>query len=330
MPDTQQTGTPETVVRASHLKKYYTLSSEGFGKSRRILRAVDDVSLKISQGRILGVVGESGCGKSTLGRSLLRLFPVTDGEIRFEGKDISRLTRRELKPIRRNMQMVFQNPYSSFNPKQRIGKALREVGHVYGMRPEESRERIRGLLDTIRLPDTVLDRLPSELSGGQLQRLAFARALMPDPRFIVADEPVSALDVSVQAQILNLIVDLRSRMGLTMLFISHEMTVVEHICDEVAVMYLGEIVEQAPTGELFANLLHPYTQALMSAVPRSDPEEKKERILLEGDVQGAIDLPGGCRFAPRCRLCQDRCRQEHPALREVREGHLVACHFAQC
>ena len=327
MQDNQQAGPPDTVIQASHLKKYFTMSSDGIGKPRRVLRAVDDVSLEIRQGQILGVVGESGCGKSTLGRSLLRLFPVTDGEILFEGKDISRFTRRELKPIRRNMQMVFQNPYSSFNPKQRIGKALREVGHVYGMRPVQSRERILGLLDTIRLPDTVLERLPSELSGGQLQRLAFARALMPDPRFIVADEPVSALDVSVQAQILNLIVDLRSQMGLTMLFISHEMTVVEHICDEVAVMYLGRIVEQAPTLELFANLLHPYTQALMSAVPRTDPEEKKERILLEGDVQGAADLPRGCRFAPRCRFCRERCREEEPELRQVRDGHLVACHF---
>lgn len=329
MSDNHVAGSPETVIRATHLKKYYTMSSEGFGRPRRILRAVDDVSLQIDRGRILGVVGESGCGKSTLGRSLLRLFPVTDGEIFFAGQDISRLTRRELKPIRRNMQMVFQNPYASFNPKQRIGKALREVGHVYGMNREESMERIRGLLETIRLPDTVLERLPSELSGGQLQRLAFARALMTDPDFIVADEPVSALDVSVQAQILNLIVDLRRQMGLTMLFISHEMTVVEHICDEVAVMYLGEIVEQAPTQELFANLLHPYTQALMSAVPRSDPEEKKERILLEGDVQGAVNLPPGCRFASRCRFCQERCRQEHPGLREVRPGHFAACHFAE-
>ena len=327
MHENQQAGPPDIVIQASHLKKYFTMSSDGIGKPRRVLRAVDDVSLEIRQGQILGVVGESGCGKSTLGRSLLRLFPVTDGEILFEGKDISRFTRRELKPIRRNMQMVFQNPYSSFNPKQRIGKALREVGHVYGMRPVQSRERILGLLDTIRLPDTVLERLPSELSGGQLQRLAFARALMPDPRFIVADEPVSALDVSVQAQILNLIVDLRSQMGLTMLFISHEMTVVEHICDEVAVMYLGRIVEQAPTQELFANLLHPYTQALMSAVPRTDPEEKKERILLEGDVQGAADLPRGCRFAPRCRFCRERCREEEPELRQVREGHLAACHY---
>ena len=323
------TGAETVVIRAEHLKKYYPMGSGGPGKPPGFLRAVDDVSLSIRQGEILGVVGESGCGKSTLGRSLLRLFPVTQGRIIFDGRDISGLNRRELKPFRGRMQMVFQNPYSSFNPKQRIGKALREVGKVYGMSREENRERIAALLDTIRLPDTVLDRLPSELSGGQLQRLAIARALMPGPRFIVADEPVSALDVSVQAQILNLIVDLRKETGMTMLFISHEMTVVEHICDEVAVMYLGEIVEKAPTGELFSNLLHPYTQALMSAIPRSDPEEKKERILLEGDIQGPSEVTKGCRFAPRCRFCRPRCGEEHPVLREVKDGHYVACHQVQ-
>ena len=314
------------VIRAENLKKHYPVSS---GKGSKILKAVDGVTLEVHKGEILGVVGESGCGKSTLGRSLLRLFPVTEGKVIFEGTDISTLDRRQLKPYRRNMQMVFQNPFSSFNPRQRIGKALLEVGKVYGMSAQETRARIQELLGYISLPDDMLERHPSELSGGQLQRLAIARALMLNPAFIVADEPVSALDVSVQAQILNLIVDLRKQLNMTMLFISHEMTVVEHICDTVAVMYLGQIVEMAPTRELFSNLLHPYTQALMSAIPVADPTVKKERIILQGDIPNAIDLPKGCSFASRCRFATERCRQERPVLKDAGGGHMTACHMVQ-
>lgn len=307
------------ILQVKNLKKYY--SSGG-----KTLKALDGVTFDIHEGEIMGIVGESGCGKSTLGRSVLRLFPVTEGEIIFDGTDISRMNRREFKPYRRNMQMIFQNPFSSFNPKQKIGTALTEVGKVYGMSDTQIREKITRLMEYISLPMDMLQRSPGELSGGQLQRLAIARALILDPGFIVADEPVSALDVSVQAQILNLITDLRKELKITMMFISHEMSVVEHICDQVAVMYLGKIVEMAPTEELFSNILHPYTQALMSAIPKSDPEEQKERIILEGDIPNAIDLPKGCSFASRCRYCSGKCLEESPELKEIANGHQAACH----
>ena len=309
------------IIEVRNLKKYYP-------SGKKTLKALDGVTFDVCEGEIIGIVGESGCGKSTLGRSILRLFPVTEGKIIFDGTDISKMNRRQLKPYRRNMQMIFQNPYSSFNPKQKIGSALAEVGKVYGMSDQEIREKISRLLEYIRLPEDMLQRSPGELSGGQLQRLAIARALILNPSFIVADEPVSALDVSVQAQILNLITDLRRELKMTMLFISHEMTVVEHLCDQVAVMYLGKIVEMAPTQELFANILHPYTQALMSAIPKADPEEKKERIILEGDIPNAIDLPKGCSFSSRCRYCTAECKEREPELKTVGSGHQVACHHA--
>lgn len=314
------------VVHVDHLKKFYPVPSKKFREEPKVLRAVNDVSLDIYEGEIVGVVGESGCGKSTLGRSILRLVSVTDGQILFKGTDISKMNRRELKPYRKDMQMIFQNPFSSFNPMQRIGSALQEVGHVYGMSDGECEKKIEQLMDYIHLPMDVLDRSPSELSGGQLQRLAIARALILSPAFLVADEPVSALDVSVQGQILNLITDLRKKLKMTMLFISHEMSVVEHTCDEICVMYLGRVVEQAPTEELFAHISHPYTEALMSAIPKSDPEEKKERIILEGDVPNAIDLPAGCAFASRCRYCTQQCTLSEPPLMDMGNHHKVACY----
>ena len=307
------------IIEVKNLKKYYPSG----GKT---LKALDGVSFEICEGEIMGVVGESGCGKSTLGRSVLRLFPITEGEILFDGTDISRMNRRELKPYRKNMQMIFQNPYSSFNPKQKIGSALYVVGRVYGMDERALHEKVEQLMEYISLPLDMLHRSPGELSGGQLQRLAIARALILEPGFIVADEPVSALDVSVQAQILNLITDLRKKLKMTMMFISHEMTVVEHICDNVAVMYLGRIVEMAPVKELFSNICHPYTQALMSAIPKADPEDAKERIILEGDIPNAIDLPRGCSFASRCRYCTQQCREKAPELKDIGNGHKVACY----
>lgn len=323
-----QASKQEVVIQIQDLKKHYPVGNGGFlVQNQRVLRALDGVSLEIRKGEIFGIVGESGCGKSTLGRSMLRLFPVTSGSILFHGKDITNLNRKALKPYRRDMQMVFQNPFSSFNPKHSIGSALREVGQVHGLGREETEEKLNSLMEYISLPHDILKRSPGELSGGQLQRLAIARALMLDPSFIVADEPVSALDVSVQAQILNLIVDLRRKLDMTMLFISHEMIVIEHICDKVAVMYLGQVMEMADTKELFANLLHPYTQALMSAIPKADPAANRQRIILEGDVQSAMDVPRGCRFASRCRRCTKHCQEEAPTLRDVGGGHLVACHL---
>lgn len=317
-----------TIVRVENLKKHYHLG--GAGKKAKYLHAVDGVSLSIEKGKIFGVVGESGCGKSTLGRCILRLTDITDGKIFFEENDITHLKANALKTYRRQMQMVFQNPFSSFNPKLSIGTSLREVGNVYHLPKEETNKRIKELLEIIRLPEDVLRRHPHELSGGQLQRLAIERTLLLSPSFIVADEPVSALDVSVQAQILNLICDLREELGLTMMFISHELTVVEHLCDNVAVMYLGTVVETAPTEELFKNILHPYTQALISAKPRENPEQQTNRIILEGDVPSAIDIPKGCRFASRCPKCvAGMCDVKAPELREVEKGHFVACHLAK-
>lgn len=327
MNEEKQMKETDIIIEVKDLKKYYPVSGSGLiKKKQKVLKALDGVSLAIRKGEIFGIVGESGCGKSTLGRAMLRAFPVTDGQVIFEGNDITSLNRKQMKAYRRNMQMIFQNPFSSFNPKLKIGSSLKEVGKVYGMSDAEADKRISELLDYTHLQKDMLNRNPGELSGGQLQRLAIVRALILNPSFIVADEPVSALDVSVQAQILNLITDLRKKVGMTMLFISHEMTVVEHTCDHVAVMYLGKIMEVAPTGVLFENILHPYTQALMSAIPKADPEIVTERIMLEGDIPNAIDLPSGCRFASRCRYCSEICKIEEPPLMDAGDGHFVACH----
>ena len=317
----------EPVIRAEHLVKEFPIASKKLGEPKKVLHAVSDVSISVPKGSIFGIVGESGCGKSTLGRSLLRLETITGGKVYFQGRDITDLSGKDLLPLRRDMQMIFQNPYASFNPKQKIGSALREVAKVHKIPSDEAEEKIKHLLQEINLPEDTLNRNPSEMSGGQLQRLAIARALLLDPAFIVADEPVSALDVSVQAQILNLMMDLREKFSLTMLFISHEMTVVRHLCDQVAVMYLGTVVEQAESEELFNNLLHPYTQTLMSAIPTLDPEHKKQRIVLQGDLPSAIDVPPGCPFADRCPKCQPQCKESRPQLKDVGNNHLVACHL---
>lgn len=311
----------QVCIETQHLKKYYRL------KNGKTLKALDDVSLQVKEGTIFGIVGESGCGKSTLGKCMMRIQDISDGKVIFQGKDISTQKRKEIMPTLSKMQMVFQNPFSSFNPKLKIDYSLREPCRINGMTAKETNGRIEELLSYISLSENELNRFPHELSGGQLQRLAFARALLLKPEFIVADEPVSALDVSVQAQILNVILDLKEAYGTTMLFISHDMTVVEHICDEVAVMYLGSVVEYGKTSVLFHNLLHPYTQALMSAIPVVDPMgERKQRILLTGDIPTAVDIPKGCRFASRCRYCMDICKEESPELVTVEPGHCVACH----
>ena len=317
----------EPVIQAQDVVKHFPVASGQLGKAPKILHAVNGVSLTVKKGEIFGIVGDSGCGKSTLGRCLLRLEDITGGTVCFQGEDITHYSGSKLMPLRRNMQMIFQNPYASFDPKQRIGSALMEVAAVHKLPAKQAQEKILSLLHAINLPEDTLLRIPSEMSGGQLQRLAIARALLLDPAFIVADEPVSALDVSVQAQILNLLLELRETFSLTMLFISHEMAVVRHLCDQVAVMYLGTVVEQADTETLFQTLLHPYTQALMSAVPSLDPAHKQERVVLQGDLPSAIDLPQGCPFAERCPKCQAQCRTERPPLRDAGGGHLVACHL---
>jgi peptide/nickel transport system ATP-binding protein/oligopeptide transport system ATP-binding protein len=304
------------------------LNAQVFKKENiKYLRAVDDVSFTIKDGEIFGLVGESGSGKSTIGRCILRLLELDGGEIWFGNKNISSIAKSELRDIRRNMQMIFQDPLASFNPKHKLESALWEIGKVYGMCDKAISEGLDKILNYIALPGDLLKRMPNQLSGGQLQRLSIARLLMLNPKFIVADEPVSALDVSIRAQVLNLLLDLRAEKEMTILFISHDLNVVEHVCDRVAVVYLGVIIEMASTKELFRNYKHPYTQALISAKPKSHPLEGKKRILLEGDVPNAIDVKIGCRFASRCRYCIDKCKTETPALKEILPGHLVACHF---
>jgi len=318
----------EQIYSVKHLKKYYQVNKSIRLSEIKYVHAVDDVSFDIYKGQIFGVVGESGSGKSTVGRCILKLIDSTDGQIVYKGEDITGYTRKQMKSFRRDMQMVFQNPFSSFNPRLSIGSSLKEIGHVYKMGVKETDDRIKELLDLIKLPSHVLDRGAGELSGGQLQRLAVARALMLNPTFIMADEPVSALDVSVQSQILNLLLDLRDQLDLTIMFISHELTVVHHVCDAVAVMYLGALVELAPADELFRNTLHPYSQALISAKPKDHPREQKERIVLEGDIPNAIDIPKGCRFATRCpNFIHGECNMVAPMLEEVAPGHFVACHM---
>lgn len=319
-----------TIIKCVGVKKYFPISNKNLKGSNHFLHAVDDVSFEIHRKEIFGIVGESGSGKSTIGRCILNLHKTTAGEIYFEDKQINNLTNKELKEYRGKMQMVFQNPFASFNPKKSIQSIFAELGHSVGMSKEESIGRASELLEMVSLLPQfeILRRYPKEMSGGQLQRLAIARALMLGPEFLIADEPVSALDVSVQAQILNLFVELRDKLGLTILFVSHDLTVVENICDTVAVVYLGVIVEMGPASKLFGNILHPYSEALISAKPKNHPSDSSQRIILEGDIPNAVDVKEGCRFADRCKYCKgDKCRNETPKLQEIEDGQYVACHY---
>ncbi len=319
----------ETLIEVKQVKKYFPLDDFKVAKAKiRYLHAVDNVSFSIKKGEIFGIIGESGSGKSTIGRCILKLLEIDSGNIIYEGNDISQVSQKEMKHYRREMQMIFQNPLSSFNPKMTIGKTFLELGKVYKLGKDVTQQKIDELLNYINLHKDSLKRFPKELSGGQLQRLAIARALMLDPKFILADEPVSALDVSVQAQILNLMVDLREKTGRTILFISHDLTVVRHICDTIAVVYLGVIVEMGKTDEIYKNVMHPYTRALISARPKEHPLEIKERILLEGDIPNAIDVKEGCRFANRCsEFKKGLCDNRTPKLKERAPGHFVACFY---
>ncbi|MCR5387943.1 MAG: ATP-binding cassette domain-containing protein [Lachnospiraceae bacterium] len=315
----------EALIRIENVKKSFAVS----GQKGLTVKAVDDVSFDIEQGQIIGVVGESGCGKSTLGRCVMHLTGINGGSIFYKDTEISKLGEREMKEYRKHMQMVFQNPFSSFNPRHTIGRALMDVAKEYGLKKEEALSRINNLVQEIGLDPVVLTRRPSELSGGQLQRLAIARALIVNPEFILADEAVSALDVSVQAQILNMIMELREKYNLTMLFISHDLTVVEHISDEVVVMYLGKVMERGTTEELFGDTRHPYTKALLSAKPKERPDMDSDRIILSGDVPNAINVPAHCRFCTRCpEFVPGLCDAKTPELVNIGGRHWVACHKA--
>lgn len=311
----------DTLVEVRDLVKHFPI--EG---TDDVLRAVDGVSFKIFAGETLGLVGESGCGKSTVGRCLLRLIEPTSGEISFAGRDILSLDRKALRQLRREMQIIFQDPYASLNPRMKVGDIVGEplVIHNEGTK-EERRERVAELLRRVGLDPDYMKRYPHEFSGGQRQRIGVARTLALNPKLIVADEPVSALDVSVQAQVVNLLQELQDEFKLTYLFISHGLAVVEHISSRVAVMYLGRIVEIAPAAELYANPLHPYTQALLSAIPIPDPTKKRNRIILQGDVPTPINPPSGCRFRTRCPIAIEDCAHVDPELREVSSAHQVAC-----
>jgi peptide/nickel transport system ATP-binding protein len=316
------------ILQVSNLRKHYPLPGGLFGQTK-IVRAVDDLSFEIARGETLALVGESGCGKSTVGKAVLRLFDITSGQIVLDGQRIDELSDGSLRPLRRRMQVVFQDPFSSLNPRLSVREAIAEPLRNFGLATSRAQMdcKIAEILDLVRLPHDAAKRLPHEFSGGQRQRIGIARALAPNPDLIVCDEAVSALDVSVKAQIVNLLRDLQKELGLALLFISHDLAIVENISHRIAVMYLGKIVEMAPKRSLFAAPRHPYTQALLSAVPIPEPGLRRERILLRGDLPSPISPPSGCRFHTRCPYVFDRCRTEEPELRSVGSAHIAACHL---
>ena len=308
-----------TLVEVKNLKKYFTTP-------RGLLHAVDDITFSIEEGQTLGVVGESGCGKSTLGRTVIHLLEPTDGQIFFEGEDISKPDKHTLRELRKKMQFIFQDPYSSLNARMNTLEIIMEPLLINGMKKDEAKEAARKIMDVVGVARRLEGVYPHELDGGRRQRIGIARSLVLNPKFIICDEPVSALDVSIQAQILNLMQDLQEQMGLTYIFITHDLSVVKYISDNILVMYLGNMVEFASTRELFRNPVHPYTRALLSAVPTVDIDAPRKRILLEGEIFSPINPKPGCRFASRCRFATDKCREAQPELTDVGGGHMVACH----
>jgi oligopeptide transport system ATP-binding protein len=319
--------TPLLEIR--HVKKYFPIKKGVFQREVARVRAVDDVTFAVREGETLGLVGESGCGKSTLGRTIIRLLEPTEGQIIFEGRQIGHLGARSMRPLRRQMQMVFQDPYASLNPRKRVGTIVSDPMKIHNLgNAAERKRRVGEILETVGLSPEHYNRFPHEFSGGQRQRIGIARALALRPKLIVADEPVSALDVSIQSQMLNLLDDLQNELHLTYIFIAHDLGVVRHVSDRIAVMYLGKLVELAPAEELYVKPIMPYTEALLSAVPIPDPDlaEKRERIVLVGDVPSPINPPTGCRFHPRCRYATDVCQQLEPPLVDYGNGHLAACH----
>ena len=317
----------EAMISVRNLKMYFPVGGSLFEK-KKTLKAVDDVSFDLYPGETFGLVGESGCGKTTVGRTIVRLYQPTAGQILLDGTDIAPLNEKEVLPYRSRMQMIFQDPYASLNPRMTVASIVGEPLRYQGMNAKDIDDRVRELVECVGLKEDHLNRYPHEFSGGQRQRIGIARALASKPDFIVCDEPISALDVSIQAQIINMLEELQARFGMTYLFVSHDLSMVRHISKRVAVMYLGHIVEMAPVNELYANMLHPYTKALMSAVPIADPDaaEKSRRIVLQGDVPQPINPPSGCPFRTRCPYADKACAEQIPALKDMGGGHMVACH----
>ena len=315
----------EVLLHVDHMKKYFQIRNKG------VLKAVDDVSFDIYKGETLGLVGESGCGKTTCGRTVLGLYPATEGTIEYEGKDVTKLKKGDEKWFKKRAQIIFQDPYASLNPRMTVGDIIAEGMENFGLykNPEERKARIHELLQLVGLNKEHASRFPHEFSGGQRQRIGIARALAVNPEFIVCDEPISALDVSIQAQVVNLLVKLQKELGLTYLFIAHDLSMVKHISDRVGVMYMGHIVELASSKELYANPQHPYTKALLSAIPIPDPDKEKTKVVLplEGEVGSPINCGPGCRFASRCKYATEQCSKVTPELKEISEAHYVACHL---
>ncbi len=320
----------ENLLEVKNLVKHFPVRGGVFSRVRNYVKAVDGISFDVKPGETLGLVGESGCGKSTAGRSILRLIEPTSGEINFEGENICELSNEELRKRRRQMQIIFQDPYASLNPRMTIGSIVGEPLTIHNVaKGQERKDRVEQLLHRVGLRPEHIRRYPHEFSGGQRQRIGLARALALNPKLIIGDEPVSALDVSIQAQVINLLEDLQKDLGIAYVMIAHDLAVVQHVSDRIAVMYLGKIVELAEADELVSSPKHPYTEALLSAVPVPDPTVKTERILLKGDVPSPVDPPSGCRFHTRCPYKEDLCDQEDPPMLEMSPGHTVACHFTE-
>lgn len=318
----------ETILEVKNLKKHFPITGGILGKEVNTVKAVDGLNFDVKKGETLGLVGESGCGKSTTGRVLLRLLDATEGEVVFEGQNIHQLAKNDLRSLRREMQMIFQDPYASLNPRMTVGKIIGEPMEIHNIASGQEKERrVRNLLEKVGLQPEYANRYPHEFSGGQRQRIGIARALTVDPKIIVCDEPVSALDVSIQAQVINLMKDLQEELDLTYIFIAHDLSVVRHISDRVAVMYLGRMAELADKKELYNNPQHPYTKALLSAIPIPDPEVSREKIILEGDVPSPINPPSGCTFHTRCPFAKDICKKETPVFEDKGSDHFVACHL---
>ena len=326
--------TDNHILEVKDLKMYFPIYSGLFQRVSGHVKAVDGVSLYLREQEVLGLVGESGCGKTTVGRAILRLYDPTSGEIRFRRKtgewvDIAKISLKAMKPLRREMRMIFQDPFSSLNPRLTVKDIIGEPLEIHGVaHGKEAEQRVAELMESVGLNPALMRRYPHEFSGGQRQRIGLARTLSLNPRMIIADEPVSALDVSVQAQVLNLLQELKERLGLTLIFVAHDLSVVEHISDRIAVMYVGKIVEMAETEELLSHPLHPYTEALLSSIPPADPDIHPNRIQLQGEVPSPANPPKGCIFHPRCSYAKEICHQQEPRLTEIATGHLASCHFA--